>query len=212
MIQYTEKRSEYRELQKVPALVQEVNDMYIYGARMVNFNTRGVHIETDTIIEVGTDIIIGIEDSTFISPSASLDSPKFYQAKIMWKKKLNGGLFNYSYGTKFISFNDQQNQIETNSILRQEYRKHPRKRYPKPVIFSSMNQYYKGLISNISLGGAFIKTRGKLKVGQTIKLIIPGKKADKCLKLKGKVMRFNESGVGIIFKSIVKKNGPGPNP
>jgi Tfp pilus assembly protein PilZ len=205
MIQSTEKRVEDREFHKVPVLVQELNDIYIYSARMVNFNNKGAYLETDTALKVGTDIIIGIEDSTFISPSASPDSPKFYKAKIMWQKNLTGGFFNFGYGTKFSYFNEKQNVPKTDSKLGQEYRKHPRKRYSKPVIFTSMNQDYKGLISNISRGGAFIETRGKFNTGQIIKLIIPGTKIDKGRMLKGEVLHFNQTGVGIIFKSIIKK-------
>jgi len=189
----------------VPVLVQELSDIYIYGARMVNFNDRGVYIETDTALAVGTDIIIGIEDSTFISPSASPDSPKFYHAKIMWQKNLSSGFFKFGYGTKFIYFNDKQSALESDSNLGIDYRKHPRKQYSKPVIFRSMNQYYKGSISNISRGGAFIEAQGKFKAGQTIKLIIPGTKIDKGIMLKGEVLHFNKDGIGIIFKRIIKK-------
>ena len=103
MIRYTEKRGEYREFHKAPVLVQELNDIFIYSARMVNYSDNGVYIETDTALKVGTDIIIGIEDSTFISPSASPDSPKFYHTKIMWKKNLTGGFFNFCYGRNFDS-------------------------------------------------------------------------------------------------------------
>jgi hypothetical protein len=83
MIRFTEKRAEYREFHKVPVSVQELNDIFIYSGRMVNYSDNGVYIETDTALKTGTDIFIGIEDSTFISPSASPDSPKFYQAKVM---------------------------------------------------------------------------------------------------------------------------------
>jgi Tfp pilus assembly protein PilZ len=204
MIQSVEKRVDDREFHKVPVLVQELNDIYIYRARMVNFNNKGVNLETDISLKVGTDIIIGIEDSTFISPSASPDSPKFYPAKIMWQKNLIGSFFKFSYGTKFIYFNNRQTVPKTNSMLGQEYRKHPRNPYSKPVIFTLMNQYYNGIISNISRGGAFIETRGKFKAGQIIKLMIPGTKFDESTKLKGEVLHFNPSGVGIIFKSIIK--------
>ena len=88
MIQSTEKRVEDREFHKVPVLVQELNDIYIYSARMFNFNNKGVYFETDAALEVGADIIIGIEGSTFISPSGSMVAPKFYRAKILWQKNL----------------------------------------------------------------------------------------------------------------------------
>jgi len=138
MIQSTENRVADREFHKMPVLVQELNGIYIYSARMVNFNNKGAYLETDTALEVGTDIIIGIEDSTFISPSASPDSPKFYKAKIMWQKNLTGGFFNFGYGTKFNYFNEKQNVPETDTITGKENRKHPRKRYSKPVIFTSI--------------------------------------------------------------------------
>ena len=204
MIRYIEKRVEDRELHKAPVLVQEINDIYIYSARMVNCSEKGVYLETDTALKVGTDIIIGIEDSTFISPAASPDSPKFYHVKIMWQKNIVNGFFKFGYGAKFVYFDDKQSAAEPNSNIGTDYRKHPRKLYSKPVIFRSMNQSCQGLISNISRGGAFIETRGKFKAGQIIKLLIPGPKVDEGLKLKGEVLHLNQSGVGIIFKSIIK--------
>ena len=205
MIRYIEKRVEDRELHKAPVLVQEINDIYIYSARMVNCSEKGVYLETDTALKVGTDIIIGIEDSTFISPAASPDSPKFYHVKIMWQKNIVNGFFKFGYGAKFVYFDDKQSAAEPNSIIGTDYRKHPRKLYSKPVIFRSMNQYYKGLISNISRGGAFIEAQGKFKAGQRIKIVIPGAKFDKGIMLKGEILHFNKAGVGIIFKGIFKK-------
>ncbi|MGB5748633.1 MAG: PilZ domain-containing protein [Desulfobacterales bacterium] len=205
MIRYIEKRDGDRKFHKMPVWVQEVNDIYIYNARMVNFNNKGIYLETDTALEVRTNIIIGIEDSTIISPFVSPDSPNFYQAKVMWQKNLTGGFFNFGYGTKFSYFNEKQNVSGTDTLPGQEYRKHPRKRYSKPVIFTSRGQYHKGLICNISSGGAFIETRGQFKAGQIIKLIIPGTKIDGGIKLKGEVLHFNQSGVGVIFKSVIKE-------
>ena len=205
MIRYAEKRDGDRKFHKMPVWVQEVNDIYIYNARMVNFNTKGIYLETDTALEVGTNIIIGNEDSTIISPFTSPDSPNFYQAKVMWQRNLAGGFFNFGYGTKFSFIKEKQNVSGTDSPLGQESRKHPRKQYSKPVICTSKNQSYKGLICNISSGGAFIETRGKFKAGQIIKLIIPGTKNHEGIKLKGKVLHFNQSGVGVIFKSLIKE-------
>ena len=109
------------------------------------------------------------------------------------------------YGTKLIFVNDKQNVSEMGSIVGQEYRKYSRKHSSKPVFLKSKNQYYQGLISNISRGGAFIETRGKFKAGQIIRLIISGTKINEGIKLKGEILHFNQSGVGIIFKSIIKE-------
>ena len=84
-------------------------------------------------------------------------------------------------------------RLDCDILPRQEYGKHPRKRYSKPVIFTSMNQLYKGYLSNISGGGAFIETRGQFKAGQIIKFIIPGTKIGEGIKLKGEVQHFNPS-------------------
>ena len=50
MIQSTKKRVEIREFHKAPVLIQEVNDIFIYSARMVNYSSQGVYIETDTTL------------------------------------------------------------------------------------------------------------------------------------------------------------------
>lgn len=205
MIRYNEKRGEYRKIQKTPLLVQEINDIYIYNARMVNYSDKGLYLETDTALDVGKDIIIGIEDSTSISPNASPDSPKLFYAKIIWQKNLIGGFFNFGYGTQFIYFNDKQKVKESDSMVEKEYRKHTRKSSSKPVFLKSINQSCKGLISNISRSGAFIETQGKFKADQIIGLLIPGSKLDQSIKLKARVVHLHRSGIGIIFKRIYKK-------
>ena len=86
----------------------------------------------------------------------------------------------------------------------EELRRHPRRSYPKTVFFTSQSQYYEGLANNISKGGIFIETKDKFSVGQIIKLVIPGTKIDKGVMLKGEVVRFDQAGVGVKFKSILK--------
>ena len=209
MARFYEKRNDFREFHKAPLLVQELDDIFIYNARMVNYNYKGIYFESDAELKVGNKIIIGLEDLTYISPSASTDSPKFYHAIILWKKDLTGSIFNFGYGTKFVYFSDHQNLPNTDSILKEEYRKYPRKPYSQKVILSSAQNYYKGSIGNISRGGAFIETTGKIKKGQIIKLTIPGTKIDNGRMLVTQVIHLNQSGAGVSFKGIInKKSNP----
>lgn len=205
MVRFTEKRRESRKYHKAPVLVQELNDIYIYNGRMVNYNYQGVYFESDTAFEAGTNIILGIEGSTYISPSASPDSPNFYHAIILWHTRLTGSMLNFGYGTKFVYFNDKQKLPKADYILMEENRKHSRKLSLKPVIVFSNNKHRKGLITNIGRRGAFIETLGKYKAGQIIELLIPGPKVEESKRLKAEVVHLNQSGVGIIFKSIYKK-------
>jgi len=205
MVRFTEKRRESRKYHKAPVLVQELDDIYIYNARMVNYNYQGVYFESDTAFKVGTNIILGIEDSTNISPSSRPDFPSFYHAIILWNMKLTNGMFNFGYGTKFVYFNDKQKLPKADSILMEENRKHSRKQSLKPVIAFSNNERHQGLITNIGRRGAFIETLGKFQAGQIIGLLIPGPKVEESKRLKAEVVHLNQSGVGIIFKSIYKK-------
>lgn len=205
MVQFYERRNDARKLHKAPVLVQELDDVYIYNARMVNFNFKGIYFESDVELEVGKQIIIGIEDSIYISPYASIDSPNFYHAIIMWRKDLTGGTFNFGYGAKFVYFSDHQNVPKTDSTLKVEYRKHPRKLYTQKVIISSAQKYYAGSIGNISRGGAFIKTQINFKKGQKILLVLPKSKKYRRTVIKGVVLHLTQDGIGVVFKRITKR-------
>ena len=84
-------------------------------------------------------------------------------------------------------------------------RKHPRKPYSKPVFIASENQYYTGLIKNISRRGIFIKIKDNFTVGQLIKLVVPGTKIDKGVMLIVEVVHMSPTGIGVEYKSLLKK-------
>jgi hypothetical protein len=164
---------------------------------MVNYSDKGMYIETEIALDGTTDLIVGIEDSVFTPPTAPLDSPMFFRGKILWQKDLKDSIFNFGYGFKIISVADFQKTLDTNSPVKQELRKHPRKSYQKQIYFTWNDQFSKGAIENISRGGVSILTRDKLTVGQTIRFDIPGTKYDKGLMLKGKVAYTSPKGVGV---------------
>jgi hypothetical protein len=74
-------------------------------------------------------------------------------------------------------------------------------------VLSSTCHLYRGLIKNISRRGIFVETKGTLNVGQIIKLVIPGTGIDNGVMLKGEVIRCDQTGIGVEFKSQLRKKG-----
>ena len=204
MIRHTERRSDIRDICRLPISVQESNNIYIYRARLVNFSAKGMYIETEIALDVGTDLIVGIEDSKLTLSTAAFDVPVFFRAKIMWQKVSTKSIFNFGYGTKLIFVADDQNVLDTALPVEHELRKHPRKSYKKVIFFTYNDQYSKGLIDNISRGGVFVVTHENLSVGQTIKFVIPGTKFDNGVMLKGEVVYTSQKGVGVKLMSLFK--------
>lgn len=206
MVRLIERRTGSREICKVPVTVREVNDSFIYRARMANYSNKGMYIETDFVLEPGAHVLIDIEDFAEISPVWGEEGSSFYLSEIIWQENAIDNIFSFGYGVKIIPVDVQQQTKAGNSQLRQELRKHPRKSYPKPVFFTSQSRYCRGFIQNISRSGVFIKTTEKFPAGRIIKVVIPGTKVDKGIMLQAEVVRFNHLGIGIVFKNIIKKH------
>jgi Tfp pilus assembly protein PilZ len=203
MIRHTERRNDIRNIYRAPISVQELNNIYIYRARLINFSAKGMYIETEIALDVGTDLIIGIEDSKLTSLTAAPDNPVFFRAKLLWQKELTNSIFNFGYGLKIISMADDLKTFETALPVEQELRKHPRKSCQKQIYFAWNGQYSRGTIDNISRGGVSILTRDKLSVGQTIRFVIAGTKYDKGVMLRGKVAYTSPKGVGVKILGII---------
>ena len=76
-----------------------------------------------------------------------------------------------------------------------------RKRYDKEIVFSHSNNIYRGVIKDISLGGAHIKTPSvnHLYRGDTLTVSIPFTTGIKNVKLKGRIIWINNEGFSIEF-------------
>ena len=178
-----------------------------YTAKMYNLSKSGVYFESDQIIYPGEDIYIRLKNHT----SPVNDDKAHIRVEIKWRKDLQNTAFRFGYGAKLI------NPIDTlvNSIDKakpgrhdtqgnafkhiKDPRRYPRKLYRKVMFFASKSKNYKGLITNISRGGAHIKTRNKFNLGQMIQLIIPGDRQRKDVKLKGWIVRLSPEGLGVRF-------------
>jgi hypothetical protein len=84
-------------------------------------------------------------------------------------------------------------------------RKHPRRPCKKHLFFTYKHRHVKGLVTNISRGGAFIETGSKISLGERINLVIHGSKNHKDVRLRGWIVRLGSEGVGVSFD---RRSGP----
>jgi Tfp pilus assembly protein PilZ len=178
-----------------------------YNAQMYNLSEGGVYFESDQIIYPGEDIYIGLKDPT----SPINDNKAHIHVEIAWRRDLQNAFFRCGYGAIIIHPIDtlvkslgkakpHRQHVQGNVFKhRKDPRKHPRKPYRKVVFFVSKSKNYKGLITNISRGGAYIITSNKFYLGQMIQLVIPGDKKKKDVKLKGWIVRLSPEGFGVRF-------------
>ena len=189
--------------------VQDIESGKIHKARMFNFSKEGIYFESDSVLNAGMQIYIGIQNS----PYASLpDVLEYHRAEIMWRKKLKDSFFRFGYGAKLASMADEQDSRPANqqdskpndSNQTKDLRKRKRKPYDKFTLFTTQNGIFEGLIKNISSAGVFIMSKNTFKVGQTLTLVLPFKNG-KDVKVKGKIVWTNDEGFGLKFLSVAKK-------
>ena len=197
------KRLQYEALIWHDNLVPEI----FYNAKMYNLSKKGVYFESDQVIYPGEDIFIGLKD-----PAKPInDTKNRIHVEIKWRKDLQNTSFRFGYGAKLIHPIETLTKSIDKTKLRhpssqgkvitrkEDPRKHLRKPYRQVIVFSSKGKNYKGFITNISRGGAFIMTKNKFYVGQLIQIVISGDKKKNDVKLKGWVVRLCPEGAGVRF-------------
>jgi hypothetical protein len=85
-----------------------------------------------------------------------------------------------------------------------EHRKHSRRSFDRPILYATRNRFFKGTIKDISKGGVFIEAPDMMAVGQRLTLAIPSGRQGRGLKLRGEIVRIDQEGLAIQFKSIIK--------
>lgn len=200
--------------------VQDLTSGKIHRARMFNYSKEGVYFESDSVLNPGSQIYIGIQNS----PYASLpDVLEYHRAQIMWRKKLKRSYFRFGYGIKLASSANKQDlkpagkrnmkpankpDLKLNdSKQTKDTRKHTRRPYDRFTLFTTQNGIFEGSIKNISSSGVFLTAKSTLKVGQTLTLVLPFKNG-KDVKVKGQIVWTNDEGFGIKFLSIDKESSP----
>ena len=187
-----------------PVQVQDIESGKIHRARMFNYSKEGVYFESDSVLEPGMQIYIGIKDSPY---AVIPDVLEYHLAQIMWRKILKDSFYRYGYGIKLASFADKPDSEPkaAKAVNRsKDLRKHPRKPYDQFTLFTTQNGIFEGSIKNISSSGVFLTARSTFKVGQTLTLVLPLKNG-KDVKVKGRIVWTNDSGFGVKFLNVEKK-------
>ena len=196
-----ERRKSARIDQTSALKVEDLKSGKIYKARMFNYSQNGFYFESDSILNPGEQIYIGIQDSPY-APIA--DVLEYYRAEIVWRKKLKDSYFYHGYGVKFKPVGDKQDLNTDDSKRSTDLRKHPRKPFTRTILFSAHNGTNKGSTKNISPSGVFITAEETFNVGQTLNLVLP-LKSGKEAKIKGQIVWTNDEGFGVKFLNRVDK-------
>ena len=94
---------------------------------------------------------------------------------------------------------------ETGNIVDIDTRQGSRKPCVIRVDFSTEGHSAQELISDISIGGAFIKTEQPLVMGQQVDLSFSVPNFEKSFDLSGQVVRCDDQGIGVKFNSLTDK-------
>lgn len=185
------------------------SNVIIQSGKMFNFSSGGLYFKSDQRIHPGKEIFIGLAGHT--DSSASALRPLF-NAKIIWRKALEGSTQRYGYGGKFL--NSADSSIEAGPVddsgrqaspagvfqYEREYRQHTRRGYNKTLRFFHRRIKHHGLVVNIGRGGAFILTQDRFAVGRRITLVVPGIHTRKEVKISGRIVRLSPEGIGVRFE------------
>ena len=178
-----------------------------YAARIFNVSRSGLYFESDQTLYEGEEIYIAHKNPEV----TGIDSENCTQVEIKWRQNLQNSVYRYGYGARFMALDNplvksidksnliRQNMQESYPRFKNEPRAHLRELYRKEIVFIAENTEYKGLITDISRGGAFIQTKTKMSLGQTINLCIQGDQSCKDVNIKGWVVRLSPNGIGIKF-------------
>lgn len=181
--------------------------------KICNFSRDGLYFVSNQTFLPMEDIFIEIINSPGTS---STEMELVFDVEIIWCRELRGVQFRYGYGARFKL---GPNAVENRSIVEKlqnlslpqpsqeahaDPRGFPRKICQKSISFKYGNQVCKGLVANISRGGAFIKTRLKLGLGQKIQLPVTESKSKKHFKVPGWIVRVASDGLGV---SLNRRSG-----
>ncbi len=84
-------------------------------------------------------------------------------------------------------------------------REHTRKPFYNIVDYATQNSFHKDFLKDLSVGGVFIETHFPFSVGQDISLTFTLLKAQKQIKIGGKIVRLSENGIGVKFSMTNEK-------
>lgn len=204
MPRYIERRSEARVALHSPLKLKNLKSGTFSNARMVNYCNNGLCFESNMILSVGAEIILGIENSPYLDESDAID---VYRAKILWRKRVQSIFYKFGYGAELKSDSNMSPGLSGHKDLR----KYPRWRCNQSVLFLWQSQPHRGVVKNACPGGLFIETTEPLPVGQTIELTLSDRKTQQLKLLTGEIVRSGQGGIGIRVMKMCAANGKNVN-
>jgi Tfp pilus assembly protein PilZ len=185
------------------------------AGKIYNFSKQGLYFESNHNFLPLEEIFVEIIDHP---RSSDTDQELLFDVEVIWRKKLPDAAFRYGYGAKFKFSNETiEHKIKSASFKKPplpqprlalpqpksedetDAREFPRKRCYQSIHFNHGNQVYKGWVTNISRGGAFINTRGKFSLGRKIRIVITRGETSMDLQRPGWIVRVNSEGFGVSF-------------
>ena len=179
------------------------------AGKIYNFSQNGLYFESKHSFYEGEEIFVEVIDH----PQSEIGLELVFDVEIVWRKKSQDPSFLYSYGARFKypppsienimgtgNVNYRTPSIQKPDLMDQnDARQNPRKPYHKPLLFNYKNYICRGLVTNISHGGAFIRTTTRLSLGRKIIFVTTGSKIRKNVKLKGWIVRLTPEGFAVSF-------------
>jgi len=201
------KRYQYEAVISHDILSQEATP----AGKIYNFSNRGLYFESNQAFYTGEEIFVEIIDHP---RSSDIGLELLFDVEIVWRKELQGSVFKQGYGAKINTPVESiektfAESIPPKSIPRSvpklekiekiDARAYPRKGCHKSLLFDYKSTICRGLVTNISRGGAFFKTTSKFSLGHKIKFVITDGKTRKNIKLMGWIVRLTPDGFAVTF-------------
>jgi len=201
------KRYQYEAVISHDILSQEATP----AGKIYNFSNSGLYFESNQAFYTGEEIFVEIIDHP---RSSDIGLELLFDVEIVWRKELQGSVFKQGYGAKI---NTPVESIEKTfaesiplkgsprpvpkpeKIEKIDARAYPRKGCHKSLLFDYKSTICRGLVTNISRGGAFFKATSKFSLGHKIKFVITDGKTRKNIKLMGWIVRLTPEGFAVTF-------------
>ena len=180
----------------------------VYSGKIYNLSKGGLYFESDQIIYPGEQVCLEIVSH---ADPADNNVHLFYGVQITWHCQLKNSYLGHGFGARFVSPDhslvknmdvtrfEKSAPPEKNLKNEKDPRQYIRRPYNKRLLFTYNQRAYKGLVTDLSHGGAFIETGNRFALGRPIDMVIPGSKIRDDATLKGWVIRLAPNGVGVRF-------------
>jgi len=186
-----ERRTRARLTEVSPISIRRPADRGRVTGRMFNRSDTGVYFETDSRLEPGSEVYIGV------GRSAKAEGDADYcccAARVVWCRELaDDAHYRYGCGASF-----EEPKAAGGADPGREKRKHPRRTFRKAVQLVDEDSFFKAMAEDISATGMFLKSGRRPRPGQTLTLGIPDK-TGRTVAVRAKVMWSNANGFGLKF-------------